>query len=78
VLEDEACGSATLVLAVALGRAVVVRHGRGSLVRARPAGPGLGEVGGLVAYDRALVVDVSSDPGARYNGPQSAKSTEHP
>ncbi|SDC97063.1 PhzF family phenazine biosynthesis protein [Actinokineospora iranica] len=56
VAEDEACGSATLMLAAQLGRPITVRHGEGSVVLARPAGPGLGEVGGRVVYDmrRAL------------------------
>jgi len=57
VVEDEACGSATLMLAAAVGRPVAVRHGLGSLVLARPAGPGLAEVGGRVVYDRAFVVE---------------------
>lgn len=50
VLEDEACGSASLLLAARLDRSLTVRHGRGSVIRARPAaaGPGLAEVGGLV------------------------------
>lgn len=48
VPEDEACGSATMLLAARLGRPIVARHGRGSLVRARPAGPGQAEVGGDV------------------------------
>jgi predicted PhzF superfamily epimerase YddE/YHI9 len=56
VPEDEACGSATLMLAAELGRAITVRHGRGSVIRARPAGPGQAEIGGLVAYDKAMIV----------------------
>ena len=56
VAEDEACGSATLMLAAELGRAITVRHGRGSVIRARPAGPGQAEIGGLVAHDRRMIV----------------------
>jgi predicted PhzF superfamily epimerase YddE/YHI9 len=51
VPEDEACGSATLLLCAALGRQIQVRHGAGSVVHARPAGPGRAEVGGAVAMD---------------------------
>ncbi|KWW98144.1 hypothetical protein TH66_23120 [Carbonactinospora thermoautotrophica] len=56
VAEDEACGSASLVLASRLDRALTIVHGQGSVVRARPAGPGYAEVGGFVAHDgvRAL------------------------
>lgn len=57
VVEDEACGSATLRLAFRLGRPIVVRHGLGSVIRARPAGPGAAEVGGRVAYETRLVID---------------------
>lgn len=47
--EDEANGSGCLKLAVNLGREIEVRHGKGSVVHARPAEEqGWGEVGGLV------------------------------
>jgi predicted PhzF superfamily epimerase YddE/YHI9 len=49
VVEDEACGSATLMLAAMVGRNLTVRHGRGSVVLARPTGPGTVEIGGRVA-----------------------------
>ena len=52
--EDEACGSACMRLAAALGRAITVRHGAGSIVRARPGAPGTAEIGGRVASDGAL------------------------
>jgi predicted PhzF superfamily epimerase YddE/YHI9 len=51
VLEDEACGSASLLLAAALGRRLTVRHGRGSVIRGRPASPGWAELGGRVVAD---------------------------
>jgi predicted PhzF superfamily epimerase YddE/YHI9 len=51
VIEDEACGSATLKLAAQLDRPIAVRHGRGSLIMARPAGHGSAEVGGRVVHD---------------------------
>jgi len=51
VLEDEACGTASMLLATRVGRAITVLHGRGSVINARPvpAHPGLAEVGGEVA-----------------------------
>lgn len=51
VVEDEACGTASMLLATRLGRPLTLVHGRGSVVRARPVPgrPGLAEVGGLVA-----------------------------
>lgn len=51
VPEDEACGSATLMLAERTGRSLTVYHGRGSVVLARPIGAGTAEVGGRVADD---------------------------
>jgi len=50
--EDEACGSACMRLAAALGRALIVRHGAGSIVAARPgAAPGMADVGGRVVAE---------------------------
>lgn len=46
--EDEATGSAALALAARLERPIAIRQGHGSLLTARPAGEGRGEVGGLV------------------------------
>ncbi len=60
VVEDEACGSASLMLAAQLGRELTIRHGRGSVVKARPV-PGdraLAEVGGLVADRGVRTVDL--------------------
>jgi predicted PhzF superfamily epimerase YddE/YHI9 len=51
VPEDEACGSATLMLAGRTGRHLTVHHGKGSVVLARPMGAGTVEVGGRVADD---------------------------
>ncbi len=52
VHEDEACGSACLLLAQQIGRALTVHHGDGSLIQARPGPEGTAEVGGLVFHDR--------------------------
>ncbi|WP_460649848.1 PhzF family phenazine biosynthesis protein [Kribbella endophytica] len=43
--EDEACGSAAMVLAGRLGRELRVVHGRGSVIRVRPRGAGV-DLGG--------------------------------
>lgn len=50
--EDEACGSASLLLAHRLGREIVIEHGKGSVVHARFVEPGVAEVGGRVVLDR--------------------------
>lgn len=49
--EDEANGSGCMRLASALGRALRVHHGAGSVVMARPDGPGRAAVGGRVTLD---------------------------
>lgn len=54
IAQDEACGSASMRLAAALGRALTIRHGEGSVVRARPGMPGTAEVGGRVVSDGFL------------------------
>lgn len=51
VPEDEACGSASMLLAHRLNRAITVRHGEGSLLRVRPGPDGTVELGGDVAFD---------------------------
>jgi len=51
IAEDEATGSAVALLCEALGRPVVVRQGRGSLIRARPLDDGYVEIGGTCALD---------------------------
>jgi predicted PhzF superfamily epimerase YddE/YHI9 len=49
--EDEATGSAAIMLAAALERPLTIRQGRGSLLDARPLGEGRAEVGGRVVLD---------------------------
>lgn len=49
--EDEATGSAAIMLAEALGREVSILQGRGSELVARPLGGGRAEVGGAVVLD---------------------------
>lgn len=49
--EDEATGSAAIMLAAALGRDVSIRQGEGSLLDARFLGDGSAEVGGRVVLD---------------------------
>jgi predicted PhzF superfamily epimerase YddE/YHI9 len=51
IFEDEATGSAATKLCAHAGRAVDIRQGRGSRIRARPAGDGFVEIGGLSAID---------------------------
>jgi predicted PhzF superfamily epimerase YddE/YHI9 len=51
IAEDEATGSAALALCAQLERPIVVHQGRGSVIRARPAGAGRVEIGGGVALD---------------------------
>jgi predicted PhzF superfamily epimerase YddE/YHI9 len=48
--EDEACGSASMVLAQRLGRNLVVHHGRHSLILAKPRGDGV-DLGGTCVID---------------------------
>jgi predicted PhzF superfamily epimerase YddE/YHI9 len=49
--EDEATGSAAIVLCAELDRPLAIRQGRGSLLDARPLGEGRAEVGGHVVLD---------------------------
>jgi predicted PhzF superfamily epimerase YddE/YHI9 len=49
--EDEATGSAAIVLAADLGRPIEIRQGRGSRLDARPLDEGRAEVGGRVVLD---------------------------
>jgi predicted PhzF superfamily epimerase YddE/YHI9 len=53
VHEDEACGSASMLLAHRAGQAITVRHGEGSRISARPGPNGNVEIGGLVVLDHA-------------------------
>ena len=57
VPQDEACGSASMLLAAHLGRAISIRHGTGSLVQAGPAPYGMADVGGRVVWDHERAVD---------------------
>jgi predicted PhzF superfamily epimerase YddE/YHI9 len=49
--EDEATGAAAVVLCARLGRAIDVRQGRGSRLRARPLEDGFVEIGGRSVLD---------------------------
>lgn len=49
--EDEATGSAALMLATELQRSMTIHQGSGSVLDARPLGDGRAEVGGRVALD---------------------------
>ncbi|MEV6521680.1 PhzF family phenazine biosynthesis protein [Longispora sp. NPDC051575] len=51
--EDEACGSASMVLARALGRDLTVLHGRGSRIHVRPRDQGV-DLGGTCVVDAVL------------------------
>jgi predicted PhzF superfamily epimerase YddE/YHI9 len=51
IAEDEATGSAVLALCARLSRPIVVHQGHGSVIRARPGGDGMVEVGGRVSLD---------------------------
>jgi len=49
--EDEATGSAAIMLCAELGRELTIHQGEGSLLHARPLGDGRAEVGGRVVLD---------------------------
>jgi predicted PhzF superfamily epimerase YddE/YHI9 len=49
--EDEATGSAAIMLCAELGRELTIHQGEGSLLLARPLGAGRAEVGGRVVLD---------------------------
>lgn len=51
--EDEATGSAAIMLCAELGRELTIHQGQGSLLHARPLGDGRAEVGGRVVLDEA-------------------------
>jgi predicted PhzF superfamily epimerase YddE/YHI9 len=51
IAEDEATGSAAIVLAARLGRPVTIHQGRGSVLLVNPLGDGRVEVGGEVRLD---------------------------
>ncbi|MGE5407637.1 MAG: PhzF family phenazine biosynthesis protein [Syntrophothermus sp.] len=56
--EDEATGSAAIMLAAVLGRELTIRQGRGSLLHAAPLADGRAEVGGLVLVDEVRELSV--------------------
>jgi predicted PhzF superfamily epimerase YddE/YHI9 len=62
--EDEATGSAALRFGALLGRPIVIRQGRGSIIAARPVADGRVEIGGRVVLDerRDYVVAGGSSP----------------
>jgi len=49
IAEDEATGAAAVRLCAQIARPIEIHQGRGSLLRARPLGDGMVEIGGLVA-----------------------------
>ncbi len=49
--EDEATGGAALIFAARLGRPLLIRQGRGSLISARRGPDGTAEIGGRVVLD---------------------------
>jgi predicted PhzF superfamily epimerase YddE/YHI9 len=55
--EDEATGSAAIMLCAALGRELTIRQGEGSLLHARPLAEGRAEVGGRVVLDEVREFD---------------------
>lgn len=51
IIEDEANGSGSMKLAVTLDRELIIHHGQGSVIHARPSStPSYAEVGGLVTH----------------------------
>ncbi|MCK9875578.1 PhzF family phenazine biosynthesis protein [Frankia sp. Ag45/Mut15] len=61
VAEDEACGSASMLLAARLERRLTIRHGIGSIVLAGPGPEGFADIGGLVVEDETLHIDHLDD-----------------
>ena len=57
VPEDEATGSAALLLCEAAGRPIEIRQGSASVIHARPAGDGTVAVGGRVEADEQRAYD---------------------
>lgn len=55
--EDEATGSAAIVLCAALGRELTIHQGEGSLLYALPLAEGWAEVGGRVVLDETRAFD---------------------
>lgn len=61
VAEDEACGLATMILSYKLSRNLIVHHGKGSIILARPVGRDLVDVGGLVVYEGVVQITIPHD-----------------
>lgn len=57
VVEDEATGSAALMLCAETGRELQIHQGRGSVIRATPVESGLVRVEGRVVFDETLRLD---------------------
>ena len=55
ILEDQANGSGSMMLASKLNRNLKIRHGDGSLIFARPVDKNFGEVGGMVSLVPEMV-----------------------
>jgi predicted PhzF superfamily epimerase YddE/YHI9 len=63
--EDEACGSGAMRMAAAFGRQLVLRHGSGSIIYAKPGPPGYADIGGYVTEDAPRTVLLrETHPGA--------------
>jgi predicted PhzF superfamily epimerase YddE/YHI9 len=56
VVEDEATGSAALLLGAALGRPITIHQGKGSLIEVAPLDDGRVRVGGRVVLDRVFAL----------------------
>jgi predicted PhzF superfamily epimerase YddE/YHI9 len=56
--EDEATGSAAIMLTASLGRPLTINQGRGSLLHAAPLSEGWAEVGGRVVLDEVRQFDL--------------------
>jgi predicted PhzF superfamily epimerase YddE/YHI9 len=54
--EDEACGTGAMRMAAAFGRHIVLHHGRGSIIHAKPGPPGFADIGGYVTEDQPRTI----------------------
>jgi predicted PhzF superfamily epimerase YddE/YHI9 len=63
IIEDEATGSAALILTADLGREIEIHQGRGSLIHARPLDGGRAEIAGRVVLDRDAEAQGPTIPG---------------
>ena len=59
--EDEATGSAALRLCALVGRDIVIRQGRGSVLEAGPMGEAWARVGGRVVLDEVRAYPAEAD-----------------